>query len=564
MKNIYALATILLLSLPCFSQTPYFTWVKAIGDTLFDEGKQVTTDLQGNVYVTGYFKGVVDFDPGNAVFNLSSTSDISLFLTKFNAQGDFLFAKQFTGLTQSEGDALQIDASGNIYLGGAFSNQTDLDPGPNTYYLTAQSTDAFICKLNASGDFVWAKQFGGAYGEFAYDLRVANDSHIYFTGEFYDVADFDPGAGVYNLNAPNTAGIYVCKLNADGSLVWAKQVYGGMFNRGYALDLDQNQNVYYAGYFTGTADFDPGSGTQNITANGSQDIFIAKLDSAGNYVWAKNIGGTYIDVAYDLVCDNAGNTYFTGTYASVVDFNPGSGVNNLISGTNSSAYVCKLDANGNYLWAKSFYGSGSSCIGWGIDIDASNNVYTTGFFYGSIDFDPGSSNVTYGAYGTETDNFISKLDANGNYSWALQLAGGGGATGRCVHAASDGSIYVTGYFSQSVDFDPSSSTQVLTGNTNHDMYVLKLGSSTPTGLTTNNTRPDSIVYPNPTTNGNVYWRCEHQVTRVSLFALDGTLLRRVENPSTSEINVIGIASGLYLLQLQQASGTIQIPIQINP
>lgn len=563
MKKLILLATMLLLCRVSFAQTMNFSWVKTMGDTLFDEGKQVTTDLQGNVYFTGYFKGTADFDPGSAVFNLTST-DLCFFLSKLDAQGNFIYAKQFTGITQSEGNALQVDASGNVFLAGAFSNQTDLDPGPATYFLTAQSTDAFVCKLNASGDFVWAKQFGGAYGEFAYDIRVAATGHIYFTGEFYDLADFDPGPATYNLSAPSAAGIYVCKLNSDGSFVWAQQVSGaGMFNRGYALDLDQHQNIYYTGYFSGTADFDPGAGVQNLTSNGSQDIFISKLDSAGNYVWAKRIGGTYIDVAYDLVCDNSGNTYFTGTYASTVDFNPGSGVNNLISGTNSSGFVCKFDPNGNYTWAKSFFGQSASCIGWGIDIDAANNVYTTGFFYGTIDFDPGSMNMPFTAQGSGPDNFINKLDGNGNYASTLTLSGSGATTGRCVHVANDGSVYLTGYFSETVDFDPGTALQNVTGNTNHDIYVLKLTSSSPTATTKVLTNASLVVYPNPVFQGKLCWNSNNDVLEVALFSLEGKKVRAVQSPKDDMLDVTGIPEGTYIFQLQSSYDTYRASVQIQ-
>lgn len=113
------------------------------------------------------------------------------------------------------------------------------------------------------------------------------------------------------------------------NLQWAKGMGGTNGAVGYSIAVDAFGNVYTTGSFQGTVDFDPGGGTYNLTSAGIQDIFISKLDAAGNFIWAKSIGGTSTDIGYSIVLDSSGNVYTTGQFAGTVDFNPGGGTNSL-------------------------------------------------------------------------------------------------------------------------------------------------------------------------------------------------------------------------------------------
>ena len=204
-------------------------------------------------------------------------------------------------------------------------------------------------------------------------------------------------------------------MYASGDFLWAKKVDGANYNGlAYKIVVDSSGNIYTVGLFAGTADFDPGVGTFNMTSVGQEDIFISKLDSNANFVWAKSIGGTSSDYGTDIAIDSSGNVYTTGSFDGTADFNPDAGTYNLTSaGGASDIFISKLNSGGGFVWAKSMGGTHED-VGIGITLDSSGNLYTTGFFFGTVDFDPGpgiynltSESSSSGGFGTI---FISKLE----------------------------------------------------------------------------------------------------------------------------------------------------------
>ncbi len=150
----------------------------------------------------------------------------------------------------------------------------------------------FQFALNAQGpEFAWVKQMGGAGGEVGNSITLDNNGNIYTTGSFFGTCDFDPGSGTYNLTSFGYYDIFVSKIDASGNFLWAKQMGGADRMRGYSIAVDNNGNVYTTGDFYGTCDFDPGSGTYNLTSFGLNYTFLSKLNTTGNFVWAKQIGG---------------------------------------------------------------------------------------------------------------------------------------------------------------------------------------------------------------------------------------------------------------------------------
>ena len=161
-------------------------------------------------------------------------------------------------------------------------------------------------------NFVWAKQMGGVSVDRAWGAAVDGSGNVYTTGGFNGTADFDPGSGAFNLTAAGRDDIFVSKLDSAGNFVWVKQMGGVGFDFVENVALDSSGNVHTTGGFNGTADFDPGSGAFNLTSAGSLDIFVSKLDSAGSFVWAKQMGGSRVDIAEGVALDGSGNVHTTG------------------------------------------------------------------------------------------------------------------------------------------------------------------------------------------------------------------------------------------------------------
>ncbi len=159
----------------------------------------------------------------------------------------------------------------------------------------------------ADGDFVWARAMGGTYWDEGHAIAVDSAGNVYTTGYFRDTVDFDPGPGTYDLTSAGWADIFVSKLDSGGNFVWAKSMGGPSEDQGWDIAVDGAGNVCTTGYFFETADFDPGPGIYNLTSVGEADIFVWKLDSSGDFVWAKSMGGTEWDMGNGIAVEGAGN-----------------------------------------------------------------------------------------------------------------------------------------------------------------------------------------------------------------------------------------------------------------
>ena len=386
-----------------------FVWAKRMGGSDVDDPYGIATDASGNVYVTGEFKGTSDFDPGSGTFNLTSNGGTDVFVAKLDAMGNFVWARQLGGTLDEEGISLTTDAFGNVYTTGNFRGTVDFDPGSGTFNLTSVgSADAFISKLDASGNFVWAMKIGGKAGAYGKSIIVDDSGNVFTLGNFGDTADFDPGIGVFNLIGAGGSEVFLLKLDSTGSFVWATKMGGIDDDDARAFTIDVFGNIYTIGLFEGTCDFDPDSGTFNLTSAGDIDIFISKQDPQGGLIWAKQLGGSKNDFGAGIGTDAMGNVYSTGSFEGTTDLDPGSGTFNFSSNGKYDAYVSKLDSSGNFVWAKQMGGVNDD-FGRGLSIDVLGNIYTTGTFYGTCDFDPDSTGVLNLTSAGTTDVYIHKL-----------------------------------------------------------------------------------------------------------------------------------------------------------
>jgi len=401
----------------------------------------------------------------------------ALAATVMNAQ-NFEWAKSFGGADGELSRGLYLDASGNIYIAGFFAGTVDFDPGAGTYYLTSEGyEDAFVQKLDASGNFLWVISFGGGGEDLVRSFNIDASGNVYTTGYFQGTVDFDPGAGIYNLTSAGQADAFVQKLDAAGNFVWAKSFGGAGGDRAYSISIDASGNIYTTGWFYGTSDFDPGAGTYNLSSTGNLDVFIQKLDALGNFVWAKSFGGIGPEEGFSLSIDALGNVYTAGYFNGTTDFDPGVGTYYLTSiGGTWDIFVQKLDASGNFVWAKSFGSEEGADAAYSLSIDASGNVYTTGWFYGTVDFNPGAGTHSLTSVGAK-DVFVQKLDASGNFVWAKSFGGTDGDAGLFLSIDASGNIYTTGSFSGTVDFDPGTGTYNLTSAGHNDVFIQKLDAS---------------------------------------------------------------------------------------
>ena len=437
-------------------------------------GLDIIVDTSGNVYTTGAFQGNVDFDPSPGTFNLTSAGDFDIFISKLDNSGNFVWAKTIGGTSGDFGKSISVDTSGNVYIIGDFQGTVDFDPGPGTFNLTSTGdSDIFMIKLDSSGNLVSAVAIGGISGDYGGSIAVDSSGNVYVSGGFQGTVDFDPGPGTYNLTSAGNTDIFINKLDSSGNFSWASALGGSSWEFVNGISVDLSGNVHATGTFQSTADFDPGPGTFNLTSAGSDDIFINKLDSSGNFLWAKRIGGTLLDYGSDIKVDSSGNVYTTGIFKDIVDFDPTGGTSFLASAGSNDVFISKLDSTGNYIWAGQMGGT-SNDFGKSISVDSSGNVYTTGDFSGTVDFDPGRD--TYNLVSPGGSVFISKLDSSCNFVWAKAIDGTSFIAAQSIAVDTPGNIFVTGQFQETADFDPGPGTFNLTSDMfdNGDMFTVHL------------------------------------------------------------------------------------------
>jgi hypothetical protein len=529
------------------AQNPSFQWVKQMGETSNDFSNSVKIDASGNVYTSGYFNGTVDFDPGPGTYTLTSAGAYDIYISKLDASGNFICAKQMGSTGWDFGSYIELDPSGNLYTIGIFQGTVDFDPGPGSYTLaSAGCYDVFISKLDSLGNFIWTKSLGGSLDDYGHSIAIDPKGYVYLTGTYFGTADFDPGAGICNLTSAGNCDIFILKLDASGNFVWAKSMGGAFEDHAQSIALNNNGSVYTAGGFRGTADFDPGPGAFNLVSSGNSDIFISKLDVAGNFVWAKKFGGVNEDFAYAIALDAYGNAYGSGYYSETADFDPGPAVSNLTSAGSYDIFILKVDASGNYVWAKSM-GGPSEDVAFAITLDASANIYLAGHFCETADFDPGPGTFAMSSAGSY-DIFSAKIDASGNFIWAKSMGGPGNDKANSIAIDALSGVYTTGGFNLTADFDPGPGIYNLTSLGSNDIFIHKMGISPPIvgmGILTGNTALK--IFPNP--NSGLF---EVEFNAKSKIIISNSSGRIVHHEDLSEgknsVNLQKLSDGIYFIK----------------
>ena len=368
-----------------------FVWAVKAGGADYDFGSAISIDTLGNVYVTGYFGGTADFDPGPAAYNLSSFGGWDVFVMKLDKNGDFVWSKQIGGMAIESGRDLVLDASEGIFLTGRFQEIVDFDPGPGIYNLTSDGDfDVFIVKLDFDGNFIWAKKVGGEGDDYVSSIARDNSGNLVLGGEFDGNCDFDPDTSSHNLTSAGDYDLFLLKLTGDGDFIWVNQLGALDWDFCTALDVDIFNNIVFTGIFSDTVDFDPGVGIFQLAAvEEASDIFVSKVNADGNLLWAKQIAGTFIDYCYSICSDVGNKVYVSGQFSGTTDFDPTDGTYTLTTIGGNDGFIACLDSSGNLDWVAQFGGTSFEYC-YAVEVDISGSVVSTGKFGGATDFDPGA------------------------------------------------------------------------------------------------------------------------------------------------------------------------------
>ena len=330
-----------------------FVWARSYGDGATEFLLDMSIDASGNVLMAGIFGGTIDFDPGPGMALTSSVGASSFawdgFVVKWNSQGNFEWVSTFAGVNTSETESVTTDAAGNVYCTGKFEGPVDFDPGSGVLEMTAVASDAFMVKLNSSGDLIWAKFIVGPNGSKGSSIRLDEDENIILAGEYTFTADFDPGANVFNLTSAGNFDVFVAKYTNDGNLIWAKSIGGPSVDNSPQLAIGPMGEAIVTGGFWGLSDFDPGAGVFNLESAtiDKYDVFVSKLDADGNFLGAYGIIGKRQNLSFGITATPDGSTYTVGSFEARAAFGTPDEPYELRAAGGSDIYILKMSGCGN-------------------------------------------------------------------------------------------------------------------------------------------------------------------------------------------------------------------------
>lgn len=362
--------------------------VPALSGGMDDSATGICCDDNGNCFLTGYFSNTIQFGD----IQLTSAGSQDVFVAKLGAGGNWLWAVRAGGDFYDKGLGVSRDASGNVYICGAFDNQASFGSSDLT---SNGEADAFAAKLDPAGNWLWAAGGGGADNDYAYGISAHSDGDSYITGFIYGNSIF----GSCDVSSIGGIDVFVAKLNTSGNFLWAEAAGGTSSDYGFDITTDPAGNAILTGWFIGSASF----GAHTATGSGAREAFVARIDPAGNWNWAASCGGPNDDYGNGIAADNSGNCHATGSFLNTGVF----GDISLPTHGSDDIYAAKTDPDGNWIWAVGAGGTAGD-VGSAIATDSAGNSYVCGTFGNTAEFGP--YELTSSGY---SDMFVFKLSPGG-------------------------------------------------------------------------------------------------------------------------------------------------------
>lgn len=346
-------------------------WANQLSIGAYWCGNALAIDNEDNCYVMGQFSGSITF----GAISLSSSSPMGLFVAKLDSDGNWLMAVQAGGVGSIDQYNIAVDADNNAYVTGTFSNVVTF--GTNILSSTGGSINTFVAKLDATGNWLWAKQTLGGNLVVPQGIALDSDANIYLTGYFTAPATF--GEHALTCDIMDT---FVTKLDSNGNWLWARKsgsTNGQGIAMAYGITIDSMANIYVAGVFQNTVSFGNDS---LISISQSEDIFVAKMDTNGNWLWARQAGGQENDCARDIAIQSDDLLYIFGSFIGSATFG-----NRTLNGFgDQDIFVARIDTNGNWNTVKAAGGVGADS-GESIVVSPISGIFASGGFTDIAGFD---------------------------------------------------------------------------------------------------------------------------------------------------------------------------------
>jgi len=444
MKDMKAILVLVLVAITgmIHGQTQSWLWANEAGGSGADYGRAIDVDTQGNQYATGSFAGTAHFPP----FTITSTGSNDMYVAKLTSDGTCQWVIMAGGTGSTFGYGIKVENASSVYVTGYFSGTAVFG---STSLSSSGGYDVFVAKISQGGEWLWAQKNGGSGNSYGLGIAIGASSDVYVTGYFLSTTSF----GGTSLTNSGSDDVFIAKMSSSGDWLWAKKAGGSYSDRGEAIVFDGQSNICVTGSYSGQASF----GSTTLSAEFAQNtfIFVAKLDSAGNWVWAKSAGSPMSNSGYDIEMDIAGNIYVAGTYCSHSTF-----------GYYANAFVSKYNSSGTRQWLTKTSSSNTGAYTHGLALDDDANIYITGIFQGSTSFGGTQLNSS-----GSSDVFVAKLSNTGSWIWAKNAGGSGSDYSYGIGADDYQNLYLIGHFNGAASFGDSS----ITSMGDYDIFCVKLG-----------------------------------------------------------------------------------------
>ncbi len=420
-----------------FSSNGSLLFSSFFGGSSFDQGWGVDVDNLNNVVISGY-TGSANFPIVNSNDTLLGTTDAILFsfnLTMVTEKTtELLFSMVLDSSAYSDARSVVFDHLGNVILAGStYSNDF---PTKNAWDSTHNgANDGFIAKFNSTGSLLWSTYLGASEMDYCYGIAVDSQNNIVVSGYTWywggQVTSFPASNQVHN----GLDDIFVTKFDENGSLIWSELFGGDSSDRGYDVEVDENDSIYITGT-TQSTNF-PILNAYDSTHNGFGDVVLMKLHSNGTLNWSTFMGGSTTDRAFCLDVKND-SIAISGDTSSDNFPTKNAYISSRVGSQDS--FVAKFLLNGSLVWS-TFLGGTHNDFSYGISIDSTGRIVTVGSTY-STNF------PTLNAYDSSDhggwDVFVSQFSTEGSLTWSTYLGGGSDDYANDVDLLSEDNILLTG------------------------------------------------------------------------------------------------------------------------
>lgn len=458
MMKLILIPLLLLILLPKVSAQD-IDWLISGGFDKSDKGQCIAIDDNGYSYVSGFYNEQATFGQFNIPFVNPSSKEV--FVAKVDPNGNYVWVQYGDNYYDDRGLGICLDSQKNVYVVGTCWGDIFFDgvSTPNNGW----TDEIYIAKFDLNGNVQWVKHAGSADGDdHAHSIVCDADDNLYITGFVSSygapsTANFD----AITIPCDSDSTSFIAKMDVNGNYDWVIEYGGEDGERDNRIAVDNDNNVYVCGGFRGTRNF----GNTTLTSTGKKDIYVAKYDEDGNFIYVKRAGGNYSDRANDLIVDDYNNVYVTGEFRDICQFDTIT-INNYGGPKGRDIFVAKLSENGDWEWATKAGSKKGSDKGMGIDVNSQGNVFVSGQFSSEAKF----GQLEVDSNGDSVQLFLAGIDTLGVWRWVKQGGGPGYDRATAIAVDDNCNIYATGYYQDNLTFEGEN----LVSLGRKDIYTTKL------------------------------------------------------------------------------------------